>query len=262
MISTEGKSIQPAVYQQWLAKPATQRLLALEEDWIHERIAQLYGEHLVYMGIDPSPKVLEQKRIRHTYYFSAPWAHDAQSADLVVQEAAWPLPERSVDVVVLQHSLELSQQPHQLIREASRCLVPNGYLMIVGFNPYSLWGTWRWARTFSTQLPWIMTPVSAWRVQDWLTLLDLKVEQQFSCLHLWPLKLPSALTSVRFDKVLAGQNWLLANAYIIMARKTMAGMTPIRSRFSSFRAPSFGLPMPAASRVNTQSPVPQQEHSL
>ena len=53
---------------------------------------------------------------------------------------ALPFPQHSVDLVVLPHSLELARDPHQTLREVERVLVPEGRVVIAGFNPASLWG--------------------------------------------------------------------------------------------------------------------------
>ena len=47
---------------------------------------------------------------------------------------------RSLDLVVLPHALELARDPHLTLREVERVLVPEGRVVIAGFNPASLWG--------------------------------------------------------------------------------------------------------------------------
>jgi hypothetical protein len=42
--------------------------------------------------------------------------------------------------VVLPHALELARDPHHALREVERVLVPEGRVVISGFNPASLWG--------------------------------------------------------------------------------------------------------------------------
>ena len=158
----------------------------------------------------------------------------------------WPLADESLDVVVLQHTLDMSRRAHQSIREACRVLVPNGYLVVVGFNPYSLWGMTRLIRTFSTELPWVTNPVAPGRLQDWLTLLDFRVEYIQHIAHLWPLRLGSERVSRRIDRVLANRNRFSGNAYLLVARKTVAGITPIRERRWMRNAPGFPIAAPAA----------------
>lgn len=51
-----------------------------------------------------------------------------------------PFPSASLDLVVLPHGLELARDPHDTLREVERVLVPEGRVVIAGFNPASLWG--------------------------------------------------------------------------------------------------------------------------
>ena len=51
-----------------------------------------------------------------------------------------PLASQSVDLVVLPHVLEFHAEPHEMLREADRVMMPEGQLVISGFNTASLWG--------------------------------------------------------------------------------------------------------------------------
>lgn len=246
MAHTIPHNIKPEQFSAWLRLDSTQRLLALEANWLKSWIKQLYGCHLAYVGIDPQPRFLNDSRTSHQFRLSLPWAYQVSEYDAQIEEDAWPLADESLDVIILQHSLDMSSHPQRLVKEASRCLVPNGYLIVVGFNPYSFWGGWRWLRTFSSKLPWITRPVSVGRLSDWLTLLDLKVEQVFNCAHLWPAKIGPEHLIRRVDRVLAGTDWLPANAYLMVARKTVAGLTPIRMQQKPLMKNNFSMPIAAA----------------
>jgi hypothetical protein len=82
--------------------------------------------------------------------------------------------------VVLPHALELARDPHQTLREVERVLVPEGRVVIVGFNPASLWGLRQragrvragWAgRNQPLYLPRAGEFIGYWRLRDWLRLL-------------------------------------------------------------------------------------------
>ena len=248
-MNTVGSRIKPEIYQRWLLRPATQRLLALEAGWLRDWVSQLHGCHLLYSGIDAEPRFLQRSRLQHSFRMGLPWARGVVDPQGEMADGAWPFADESLDVVVLQHSLDMSHRPHQMIREAARTVMPNGYLIVVGFNPYSWWGGMRWLRTFSTELPWLTHPVSESRLRDWLLLLDFRVEQVSPVAHAWPLNIISESVSRRIDRVLAGTRWLPANAYVLVARKTVAGLTPIRPRRWQLAEAGFGLATPVASSV-------------
>lgn len=242
-------AIKPEAYQSWLQLDSTQRLLALESSWLGAWVRQLHGHHLAYTGIDSTPKFLRFSRTRHNFKLGFPWSQGIASNNALCKDDEWPLADESLDVIILQHSLDFSRNPHQLLREASRALVPGGYLLIINFNPISWWGGWRWLNSFSSKLPWITRPISSGRLIDWLTLLDMQVEQSFKCAHLWPASVGSEKINRQIDRVLAGNNWLPSNAYLIVARKTIAGFTPIRQLKSRPVKVNYGLPVAIASAM-------------
>ncbi len=230
----------------WLNRADTQRLLALEGNWLGDWMSQLYGRHILYSGIDQNPKFLLRSPAQHCFRLGMPWQQGLVDVQAQVEDDSWPLEEGSLDVVVLQHCLDMTIRPHQMIREATRSLVPGGYLIIAGFNPYSWWGGIRALRTLSsTRLPWISNPVSPGRLTDWLTLLDFRLESLTSAAHLWPVQIGSEKASRRVDRVMAG-SWLPGNVYILVARKTVAGMTTIRPKLKKVSEPRLGFAMPAA----------------
>jgi len=53
---------------------------------------------------------------------------------------ALPFAAASIDLVLLPHVLEFASNPHQVLREVERVLVPEGQVVIAGFNPISLFG--------------------------------------------------------------------------------------------------------------------------
>nr|WP_281423941.1 class I SAM-dependent methyltransferase [Oceanobacter mangrovi] len=203
----------------------------------------------MYSGVDNTPRFLKRSRMRHAFNMGMTWT-DSNAVDGLMAEDAWPLADESLDGVVLQHSLDMCARPHQLVREAARVLQPSGYLVVVGFNPHSVFGAVKLACTLSSQVPWVCNCVDSRRLRDWLTLLDFRVESVTSVAHLWPLRLLTESASRRFDRVFAGRNWLPANAYILVARKTIPGRTPSRQR--RWQLPPGFASNPAIARVKQQ----------
>ena len=62
-----------------------------------------------------------------------------------------PFASQSIDLVALPHVLEFTDDPHEVLREVARVLMPEGRLIITGFNPLSLWGMRQGMRRLGTE---------------------------------------------------------------------------------------------------------------
>jgi SAM-dependent methyltransferase len=235
-------------YKHWLESRSAQRMLALQSAWLQNQLGRFSGSHLMFHGLDQSTDFLASSPIRHTFRLGVPWQQGAVDADAWMNSSHWPLGDQSIDLVVMQHSLDFTRRPHQMIREAARALVPSGYLVIIGFNPWSWWGAVQKMMPFATEMPWVANSVSMGRLKDWLTLLDFSIQDAETLGHLWPVSLFPERFSQRVDSVLAGPS-SMGNFYMVIAQKTMVGMTSIRSRRWPIIEPQLGW---AKGMSNTQ----------
>lgn len=86
--------------------------------------------------------------------------------DLCADWRELPFETDALDLLILDHALEASAEPHAVLREAARVLRPQGRLLVIGFNPWSL-------LALSGDVPWRRRWLSVARIKDWLTLLDM-----------------------------------------------------------------------------------------
>ncbi len=162
-----------------------------------------------------------------------------------------PFAANSIDLVVLPHILEFAEEPHQVLREVDRVLVPEGHVVITGFNPASLWGlrqslTRLGARPF---LPRSGHFIALPRIKDWLQLLSFEVNRgRFGCYSPWARSEAWLRRWTALEK--AGDRWwpLLGSIYMVTAVKRVRGMRligAIRKR-KEYRAPGLA---PSATRT-------------
>jgi len=143
-----------------------------------------------------------------------------------------PILEHSVDVVILSHALEFSLDPHHIVREANRVLIPNGYLVITGYNALSLSGLNQFIPYRRQQSPWNERFFSAMRIKDWLQLMGYEVLMDERGLH-------SSLANQLSQNIIAknwrvfAQNYLpsLGSLYVIVAKKRVLPLTPIKPKW-------------------------------
>ncbi len=67
------------------------------------------------------------------------WPWEGPSATALVEETALPLPDSSIDRMIIVHALEMADDPDALLREAWRVLAPGGRLIVVVPNRTGLW---------------------------------------------------------------------------------------------------------------------------
>lgn len=81
------------------------------------------------------------------------WPPDGPGLTMLVDELALPLPDLSIDRVVLVHALEYSEQVRPLLREVWRVMAGSGRLIVIVPNRRGLWA--RFERTpFGHGLPY------------------------------------------------------------------------------------------------------------
>ena len=143
-----------------------------------------------------------------------------------------PLLEHSVDVCLLSHALEFSLDPHHVVREASRVLIPNGYLVITGFNPYSLAGMNKFIPYRNKNSPWNEHFFSAGRVKDWLHLMGYEILADERCLH---SSLAGKVNTKGIFNVLGrfSTHYLscFGSIYVVVAKKRVFPLTPIKPKW-------------------------------
>jgi SAM-dependent methyltransferase len=138
-----------------------------------------------------------------------------------------PFASQSLDLVVLPHLLEFAAEPHQVLREVERVLIPEGQLIISGFNPASLWGMRQAAGrlTGGAFLPRDGEFISPSRLKDWLKLLNMEVGRgQFGC-YAPPCATQKWLHRFGFMEP-AGTRWwpYFGAVYVVRAIKRVQGM--------------------------------------
>lgn len=211
-------------FADWLATPLGQYLLQAEAEWYDRTSTDIFGYKALQFAL-PGLDALRANRI--VWHCRA-----GTSGDVAVQCRAHALPfaEQSLDLVVLPHVLDFAEDPHGVLREVDRVLVPEGRLLITGFNPWSLWGLRRLQR--KGEVPWQGNLLALPRVKDWLALLGLEaVRDDFLCYRL-PVQRGHWLERSRILD-LAGDRWWPGGGgvYCLDAVKRVRGMCIIEPQW-------------------------------
>ncbi|MEY3974452.1 MAG: hypothetical protein RIS59_813, partial [Pseudomonadota bacterium] len=171
-----------AAAREWWSTTLGEHLLAQEQDLLDPVVHDVFGYHAVQLGLS-GIDLLRESRIRSRAIVAV------DGGDLLARPEQLPLADRSVDLLLLPHVLEFAGNPHAVLREADRVLMPEGRLIILGFNPLSLWGLRHFA---GGGYPWAGRFIPVPRLHDWLQLLDLDTRGGRYTAYAPPLASPSA----------------------------------------------------------------------
>lgn len=155
--------------QQWFDTCLGQYLLAQEQQYFDSTVANIFGYNALQIGC-PQFDFLRSNRIPFKFNVGM-----SQGVSLLASPAFLPIESGSMDLTVLPHVLEFSAHPHLILREAHRVLIPEGHIVISGFNPVSLWGAPRYFKSLKNEFPWCGDFVSLARLKDWLKLLGFEI---------------------------------------------------------------------------------------
>lgn len=232
-------------------------MLDWERRQIEAAVVDIFGFHALQLGL-PQLDALAANRMPHRWV--AVDRHDAvgrpasdgpasvSETELVTGAAApvtpvslhcdfdaLPFDSQSLDLVVLPHALELARDPHLALAEVERVLMPEGKVVIVGFNPASLWGLrqhgGRLVERFGGRsrdglfLPTAGDFIGYRRLRDWLRLLSFEVEAgHFGC-YRPALRSQQWLARWGWMEALGDRWWPVFGAvYMLVAVKRVRGM--------------------------------------
>src|SRR5256885_235012 len=128
----------------WFGTAQGAYVLGWELSQFDSAVDDVFGFRAVQVGL-PEVDFLRQNRIP----FRCSLALEPGAA-IAADPLQLPIATQSVDLVALPHVLESHPNPHEVLREAERVLMPEGQVVISGFNTFSHWRRSPSARTRTT----------------------------------------------------------------------------------------------------------------
>jgi SAM-dependent methyltransferase len=231
-MATHDEAQDPA---EWLAGPLGRYLLAREQAFFDGVVADVFGYNAFQLGM-PQVDLLRASRMSMRCRVGR---DDAAALRADFQDL--PVAGGSADLVLLPHTLEFTDYPHQILREVARALRPEGHVIIAGFNPWSLWGA---RRVFGRKqrYPWSGRFINLPRMKDWLALLGFEISGGQMACYVPPCASQKWLDRVAFMEA-AGDRWwpIAGGVYFLQAVKRVNAMRLIMPRWSDRLVPANSL---------------------
>ena len=213
----------------WYAKTPGQQLLRAERLALAPWLQQCQGEYLLQIGGPNQLAWFEECPIPYRIRLSPESSPSYPGPSL---QAGWdelPFLSNTLDVVLLPHVIEHSNYPRHLLEEIHRVLVAEGQLLMLSFNPYSLWGLVKSYRSTQTW-PWRGRFWGPFRLRRWLNEQGFELLVQKTILFRPPLSKRAGIKLLRFMEPVGQLCWPYFGAVnIIVAKKTVLTVTPIKA---------------------------------
>jgi len=137
-------------------------------------LGKLYGFHLLKIGSLSAEIDTECCAISHQVNVGL----GGGSLQVRGDPLSLPFESKSVDACLLAHTLAWSSDPHRILREVERVLIDDGWMIISGFNLFSVLGIGKLIPGLHRRVPWNSRMFTQMRLLDWLSLLNYEVMQR------------------------------------------------------------------------------------
>lgn len=179
------------------------------------------------------------------------WPAAGASASALVDPLIMPLPDGSVDRVLVVHALEIVDSPAELLSEIWRVLTPGGRLILVAPNRRGLW-----ARLDTTPFG-EGRPFSRSQLRDLMRQTLFSPDNWAETLYVPPLRSRLLLRgAVAWERIGIGLSLPFHGLHVVEATKQLHRPIPIRARRRERRLSPVLVPVPATCGMVLSPPRP------
>lgn len=216
--------------ESWFTTRLGHAILSLEQAQINHWLSGLFGYHLVAISDSLTQNDLTTRKIPHCYISPSSFSKKTP-CQLYADASDLPFASNSVDCLLLHHQLEFLPEPRQALIEAERVLISHGQLIIIGFNPHSLFGLWRRLTRKKALYPWSGRFHSMALLKQLLMETELSIEETQYFFYKLPRQRRDSLKKWRLLDILGAKLWPARGAiYALRIRKkTLSRITPLNN---------------------------------
>lgn len=217
-------------WNHWLTHFLGKSLLEAEQHILLSLLSNLFGKTSVLLGVPHQKKLLQTSESNYKILLSPLLDREKTPLSYFIEGEFYEIPIQSgsVDQVIVPHTLEFIDNPHQLLSEACRIVKPEGYIFILGFNPYSLWGLKQKLMNHKN-IPWSGNFIPAATIKKWLALSDFELVKHEMLLFRPPTQHQSFYNKLKPLEWIGNKCYkAFGGVYILQAKAKVTPLTPIR----------------------------------
>lgn len=199
----------------WRSFPSGARAGKQLQVALDQLLPDCFGYYAASVGPLAETLHFDKSPVKHWFKLSCR-QHKWVSA--VTQYDALPVASDSLDLVLLPHILDFIDDPHDLLREVERVMIPDGKVIISGINPFSWYGLRHLSGRMTRKSSPVKRLIGLSRLKDWIKLIGFEVEEYLG---------------LEFAGQQSPQLWHpvashFSSHYLLVAKKKVSTLTPIR----------------------------------
>lgn len=218
----------------WHTHGAGFRLAEYEKQELDDILPCLHGYHLVMISDQGLFSFMNSSLISNKVLIHPNATSSVPNNKIKSHLESLPILSESVDVVVLVHTLEQIANPHEILREVHRILIPEGHLVITGINPISWWGVWYSYKKMIGKLLRTGHLIGLSRLRDWLKLLNFQVTGGKHFYYRPPILNYRILKKLTWMEKWGSRYWpIFGGGYSIVAVKRVVPLTLVKAKWKT-----------------------------
>ncbi|MDQ2994648.1 MAG: class I SAM-dependent methyltransferase, partial [Pseudomonadota bacterium] len=233
----------------WRYLPHGRYLLDAERKMLQSLLPRYFGYHLLQIGGPEHFDLLESSLINHHVRLTDEYAPGFNGTSVQSDLEELPFLPNSIDLVLLPHTLDRLQNAPALLKAVYDVLIPEGHVIILGYNAMSLWRLAKLWRRDDVLLQRAQFH-GAWQVRHWLTNAGFQIDYHKSVAHRPPFANEALLQKCLFLDPMGQLLWPnLGAVHVIVARKQVVSLTAIRPNMKT-QPIALGDPLAKPSAMN------------
>ncbi len=213
----------------WIYHPHGRYLLEAERKALTALLPRYFGYHLLQLGGPIHFDLLETSLINHHIRLADEVTPGFNGSSVEAEFDELPFLPDSIDLVVMPHTLDRLQNPLSLLKSVYDVLIPEGHLIILGYNTWSLWHLAKIWRRHDALLQRAQFH-GAGQVRRWLNHTGFQIVYHKSVAHRPPVSSERWLKRFLFLEPMGQLLWPhLGAVHLIVAQKRVVPFTAIRA---------------------------------